>query len=196
MGSSKTVLANSFQYYLRFVQLNNAILTNWPYRLDCHNNTPFQNQLYEIKRYSISEQKAFFNIKTPTTGSLQIWLRDDSCWTTVSFDEDPVFRSTQAIVSFGIKLADPETFNKFWHHSFCSWAEFYISTQEKVVDFVKTNLRSDSGTKSSKPSCLIWCASQTKGPRSHPNVRCTLLRSGTHLSSFALQSVYRQTTNA
>ena len=92
MGCSKTVLANSFQYYLRFVQLNNAILTNWPYRLDCHNNTPFQNQLYEIKRYSISEQKAFFNIKTPTTGSLQIWLRDDSCWTTVSFDEDPVFQ--------------------------------------------------------------------------------------------------------
>ena len=61
-------------------------------RLDCHNNIPFSKLICAIERYSKKWAKSnFFNIKTPTTGSLQIWLRDDSCWTTVSFDEDPGF---------------------------------------------------------------------------------------------------------
>ena len=62
-------------------------------RLDCHNNIPFSKLICAIERYSKKWGKSnFFNIKTPTTGSLQIWLRDDSCWTTVSFDKDPVFQ--------------------------------------------------------------------------------------------------------
>ena len=61
-------------------------------RLDCHNNIPFSKLICAIERYSKKWVKSnFFNIKTPTRGSLQIWLRDDSCWTTVSFDEDPGF---------------------------------------------------------------------------------------------------------
>ena len=85
-GLQKLLWLTVFQDYLIFVQLNIA-------RLDCHNNTPFQKQYMKLRGSPWSEQKAtFFNIKTPTTGSLQIWLRDDSCWTTVSFDKDPVFQ--------------------------------------------------------------------------------------------------------
>ena len=107
-------------------------------RLDCHNNTPFSKPICVIERYS----KKWAKSNRITTNLTQGWQLLNYCflWWRPRF-----FRSSQAIESFGIKLADLETFNKFWHCSFCSWAELDISTQEKVVDFVKNNSRSVSG---------------------------------------------------
>ena len=115
-------------------------------RLDCHNNTPFSKPICVIERYSKKWAKSNFLISRLLQ---QDHYKFDSGMTVVELlfplIKTQFFRSCQAIVSFGIKLADLETFNKFWHRSFCSWAELDISTQEKVVDFVKNNSRSVSG---------------------------------------------------
>ena len=111
-------------------------------RLDCHNNTPFQNQYVQLRGTPRSEQKAIFLISRLLQ---QDHYKFDSGMTVVELlfplIKTQFFRSCQAIVSFGIKLADLETFNKFWHRLVCSWAELNISNQEKVVDFVKNNSR-------------------------------------------------------
>lgn len=115
-------------------------------RLDCHNNTPFSKPICVIERYSKKWAKSNFLISRLLQ---QDHYKFDSGMTVVELlfplIKTQFFRSCQAIVSFGIKLADLETFNKFWHRSFCSWAELDISTQKKVADFVKNNSRSVSG---------------------------------------------------
>ena len=99
-GLQKLLWLAVFQDYLRFVQLNIA-------RLDWHNNTPFQKQYMKLRGSPWSEQKATFLISRLLE---QDHYKFVSGMTAVELlfplMKTQFFRSSQAIVSFGIKLAE------------------------------------------------------------------------------------------